>query len=124
MFPAATVVGEAEFVVIRSACALVATMSVAVALLFAWFGSLIAELTLTVSLIAVPAAVPAVTVTTKVMVAGKLGAKAVSVHVSVTGLHVHPAGPVSDDAVVFAGRTSVRVTLVAVLGPALFTTCV
>src|SRR5271157_2994621 len=108
----------------RSACALVATMSPAVALLFAWFGSLIAELTVTLSLIAVPGAAAPATVTTKVMVAGVLGARDVSVHVSVTRLHVQPAGPVSDDAVVNAGRASVRVTLVAVLGPALLTTCV
>ena len=61
MLPAATDVGDAEFVVTRSACAAVATTSAAVALLFAGLGSVMEELAVAVSLIAVPAAVPAVT---------------------------------------------------------------
>jgi len=46
-----------------------ATTSAAVAVLFAEFGSVVEEVTLAVSLTAVPAAVPAFTVTTYVMVA-------------------------------------------------------
>ena len=124
MLPAATEVGDAEFVVTRSACVASATTSAAVALLFARFGSVIAELMLAVSLIAVPAAAPAFTVTPKVMVAGELGARERFVQMSVARVQVHPAGPVNDDRVVFAGSVSVNVTLVAVLGPALLTTCV
>jgi hypothetical protein len=56
-------VGEGEFVTIRSDCVPVATTSAAIALLLAEFGSVTAELTVAVSLIAVPAAVPAVTST-------------------------------------------------------------
>ena len=38
--------------------------------------------------------------------------------------HVHPAGGVTDTNVVFAGVASVKVALVATLGPLLVTTCV
>src|SRR5262249_1228191 len=44
--------------------------------------------------------------------------------VRVAKVHVQPAGPVSDVAVVFAGSVSVRVTPVALLGPLLVTICV
>jgi hypothetical protein len=74
-------------------------------------------------LIAVPAAVPAVTSTVYVMVALP-AARLASVQVNVASVQVQPAGPVSDTAVVFAGSASVRVTDVAVLGPLLVTTCV
>ena len=46
------------------------------------------------------------------------------VHVRVATVQVHPAGPVNDTTVVFAGSVSVRLTLVAVLGPEFVTTCV
>ena len=124
MLPAARDVGDATFVTTRSACVAVATTSEATAVLFAELESLVVVVTVAVSLIAVPAAVPAFTVTVKVMVAGELAASAGSEHVSVASVHVHPAGPVSDTAVVFAGSVSVRTTLVAPLGPALLTTCV
>jgi len=100
-----------------------ATTSAAVALLFALLGSVIDELTLAVSLIAVPAAVPAVTFNTYVIVAAP-GARLASVQVRVPTVHVHPAGPVSETTVVFAGSVSVKLTLVAVLGPAFVTSCV
>ena len=58
------------------------------------------------------------------IVAGAPAASDGSEQVSVARVHVHPAGPVSDTAVVFAGSVSVRTTLVAPLGPALLTTCV
>src|SRR5271170_7056294 len=123
LLPAATGFGDAAFVVTRSACPAAATTSVAVALLFAELGSVVAELTEAVSLITVPAAVPAVTFTVYVMVAVP-GAKLGSVQVNVTSVQVHPADPVSETAFVFAGSASVKVTLVAVLGPLLVTTCV
>src|SRR5450755_84076 len=122
--PAATGFGDAELVVKMSACVASATTSAAVALLLAELGSLTAELTVTVSLTAVPAAAPAVTLTTNVMVAGAPGERVESVQMSVARVQVQPAGPVSETAVVFAGRTSVRVTVVAALGPLFVTTCV
>lgn len=116
--------GEAVLVTTRSAWVAVATTSDATALLFVEFGSAVDEVTLAVSLIAVPAAVPAVTVTTYVMVTGEPGAKLGFVHVRVARVQVQPAGPVSDTPVVLAGAVSERVTLVAFPGPALVTTCV
>jgi hypothetical protein len=62
--PGATDDTDGAFVSERSACPAAATTSVAVALLLAELGSLVAELTVAVLLIAVPAAVPAFTVTT------------------------------------------------------------
>ena len=58
------------------------------------------------------------------MVAGAPGAKLGSVQVSVATVQVHPTGPVSETEVVFAGNVSVRLTLVAALGPPFVTTCV
>jgi hypothetical protein len=117
------------FVVIRSACVAVATTSAAVALLFPELGSVVAELTVAVSLMAVPAGVPAVTFTT----AGKLAepvAKLGFVQVIVPALPAtgrvqdHPPGiGVNDTNVVLGGVFSVKLALVAALGPALLTTC-
>jgi hypothetical protein len=55
---------DGVFAIERSACPVAATTSVAVAELLAEFGSVVAEVTVAVLLIAVPAAVPAFTVTT------------------------------------------------------------
>ena len=128
MLPAATELGEAEFVVTRSACVARATTSAAVAVLLARLGSVVDELAVAVSLMAVPAAVPAVTFTTT----GKLavpGAKLGFVQVIVPALPAigrvqdHPLGiGVSWTKVVFGGVFSVKLALVAVLGPALVTT--
>ena len=101
LLPAATEVGAAVLVVTRSACVARATTSAAVALLFAGLGSLIAELTVAVSLIAVPAAVPAVTVTITVKLAvpaAKLGLEQVMVPVPPTAgvVHDHPAAAATD----------------------------
>jgi hypothetical protein len=64
LLPAATDDADGVFVSDRSACPAAATTSVAVALLLAELGSVVAELTVAVLLIAVPAGVPAFTVTT------------------------------------------------------------
>jgi len=58
-----------------------------------------------------------------VIVAGAPGASVGSVQVRVAKVHVQPAGPISDVAVVFAGSVSITVTPVAVLDPPLVTTC-
>ena len=106
-----------------------ATTSAAVALLLDRFGSDVAEVTLAVLLIAVPAAVPAVTLSTTVKVAdpaAKVGLVQLMVPVPPTEGVVHDQAPgaVTDTKVVFGGVVSVRLTVVAVLGPALFTTWV
>src|SRR3954451_13822410 len=107
--PAATGFGDAEFVVTMSACVASATTSAAVELLFAVLGSATAELTLTVSLIAVPAAVPAVTFRTREKLpdpGATLGFVQVIVPVPPTAgtvPQVHPAGGVIDWKVVLGG---------------------
>jgi hypothetical protein len=129
LLPAATELGEAELVTTRSACVARATTSAAVALLLAALGSVVEVPTVTVSFTAVPAAVPAVTLTTT----GKLavpGAKLGFVQLIVPALptvgrvHDHPTGTVvSEKNVVLGGVFSVNVALVAGLGPAFVTTC-
>jgi hypothetical protein len=130
LLPAATELGEAEFVTARSACVARATTSVAVALLFAEFGSVVDEVIVAVSLTAVPAAVPAVTLTTtgKLAVPGtKLGFVQVIVPALPTAgvVQDHPPGTgVRETKVVLGGVLSVKVAAVATLGPAFVATCV
>jgi len=126
LLPAANELGEAAFVTIRSACVAVATTSDAVAVLFAGLASVTAELTLAVSLIAVPAAVPAFTFRTIEKLpdpAAKLGSVQLMVPVPFTAgvVQDHPAGGEIDWKVVFAGVTSVNAAFVAALGPLLVT---
>jgi hypothetical protein len=123
--PAATETGEAELVVIKSACVARATTSVAVALLLLVLGSVVEELMLAVSVITVPGGVPAFTVTTT----GKLavpGAKLELVQLIVAPkTHAQPGGiGLREKNVVFAGTASEKLAFVATLGPALVTTCV
>jgi hypothetical protein len=129
LLPALTDAGEPELLVIKSAWDAVATTSVAVALLLLALGSVVEELMLAVSVITVPGGFPDVfTVTTT----GKLavpGAKLGFVQVIVPALptagstHAHPTGiGLRDTKLVFGGVTSVKLALVAVLGPALVTT--
>jgi len=130
LLPAGTLDGTAVLVVTRSAWVASATTSVAVALLFAELGSVTEELTVAVSLIAVPAGVAAATRTFSVNVADPV-ANVGLLQVIVPALptmgaeHDHPLGiGVSEKNVVFGGVTSVKDAPVAVLGPALVTTCV
>src|SRR5580692_7251256 len=113
----------------RSACADDdATTSVATAEFDpnAWF----VELTVTVSEIVVPAAVPAVTFTTNSTVplvpAGAAGPLQVTLPVAPTAsdVHVVPGGGVMETNVVFGGVVSTRVGLLAVPVPTLVATCV
>ena len=121
--PASTGTGLAEFVTERSEES--ATCTLTDALLLPGFGSLVVEETESVWVIVVPAATFALTVTTKVKFAVVLAAMVVvSVQVRVARTHVHPAGPVSDTAVVFAGSVSVNTGAFAVAGPPLITLCV
>lgn len=110
-----------------------ATWTLAEELLLAGFGSTgaVSE-TDTVSVIVVPGATPALTVTTNEKVAVAFAARVVPalfVQAGVATLHVHPAGPVRDTAVVFAGSVSVTVmdpaaAEPAVAGPPFRTACV
>jgi hypothetical protein len=92
-------------------------------------GSAVAEPTVTVSLMAVPAGVPPVTLRTtgKLAVPGaKLGFVQLIVPAlpTVGSVHDQPLGMVaSEKNVVLGGVTSVKVALVAGLGPAFVTAC-
>ena len=100
----------------------------AVAVLLAALGSEVAELTATVLLMAVPAGVAAATPNTTVKPAdpaAKLGLMQLMVPALPTAgvVHDHPVATTIDWKLVFAGVFSVRLALVAVLGPMLLTTC-
>src|ERR1700680_2475896 len=95
--PAATETGEAELVVIKSACVARATTSVAVALLLPALGSGGAELMVAVCVISVPGGVPAFTFITTGKLAvpnAKLGFVQVIVPALPTAgsMHAHPPG--------------------------------
>lgn len=128
VFPAVTLVGP-EFVTLRSACVFDVTAIFTVAVLLFVFVSLVAEATVTVSEMIVPAAVPAATLYTTVTVpvepGGTLGL------VQETGAlfgQVQVPPPVvttaADTKLVFAGVGSVSVAVEQLLGPLLVTTCV
>ena len=126
MLPAATEAGAGEFVVTRSDCVANATTSAAVAVLLAELGSVVEDLTVAVSLMAAPAAVPAVTFTATVKLAvpaAKLGLVQVTAPALPTAgvVHDHPPGIPMDWKVVLAGVLSLKVAAVAALGPALVT---
>jgi hypothetical protein len=130
LLPAATEVGDATFVVTRSESVDSATTSVAIAELFAEFGSGVLELTVSISLITVPCVVPGVTFNTT----GKLAvpaAKLVLVQVIVPAaptagrIQDHPVGTgVSETNVVLGGVLSLKTEFAAALGPEFVTTCV
>src|SRR5260370_28778043 len=119
---ARTGTGLAEFVTERSEES--ATCTLTDALLLAEFGSPVVEETESVCVMVAPEATLAFTVTTKVKFAVVLAAIAtVSVQVRVARTQVHPAGPVSDTAVVFAGSVSVSTGALPLGGPALVGRC-
>lgn len=122
--PARTGTGAAVFVTDRSAE--VETYVVTVELLLPEFESLVVELTVLVSLSVVPDAVVVGTLTTKVKAVVVVFAArfAPSVHVRVASVQVHPAGPVSETAVVPVGNVSTTFGVVAEAGPAFVTVCV
>ena len=131
LLPAITGVGVSAFVIDKAAE--LPTCTLAVVVLFVAVGSAgVVSVTVAVSEIVVPWATPVFTVTTNEKLAVVFAAKVVAVlfvHFSVASVQVHPAGPVSETAVVLAGRVSVRViepavAKPAVAGPRFFTTCV
>jgi hypothetical protein len=126
LFPAVTGFGLAEFVTLRSACVALATPIVTVAELLAVFVSLVDVATIAVSVMIVPAAVPALTVTTTGNVLIEPGATVGLVQLMDPAVvQIHPVGTgLSETKVVLAGNASVNVALAQLLGPELVTTCV
>jgi hypothetical protein len=130
LLPTATPFGEAELVTTKSAPPVVPTTVEAEAVLLLEFGSLTDELTVAVSVISVPFAVPEFTLVTSEKVAAVLPAifKAVQITLPVppTGgvVQLQPAGAATDTKVVFVGTPSTNVALSAALGPLFVTTCV
>ena len=117
--PAVTGFGLPAFVTLKSACAPLATAMVTVAELLARFVSCVVVAPVAVSVMIVPAAVPAATLTTTGNVAVVPGATLGFVHeMDPVVVHVHPGGTgVKDTNVVFAGKFSVKVTPAQLLGP-------
>jgi hypothetical protein len=89
-------------------------------------GSSIPEPTLAVSVITVPDAVPAVTFRTMLRLALALAAREATEQVIVVAvaLQLHPAGPLPETYVVFAGIGSLNVAPGPAAGPLLLTTWV
>src|SRR5579863_6146817 len=118
-----------EFVTLRSACAADVTAIFTVAVLLVVLVSLVADATVTVSVMMVPAAVPAATWYTTVTVPVEPGGTLGLVHETGALLgQVQVPPPVvttpTDTKLVFAGVGSVSVAVVQLLGPLLVTTCV
>src|SRR6476469_5647672 len=99
------------------------TCTLAAALLLPPLGSLVEEETEAVCVTVVPDATLEFTLTTNVKFAVPTAIAVVSVQVRVPRTQVHPAGPVSETAVVFAGSASVKTGAFAVAGPAFVTVC-
>jgi len=128
VFPAVTEAGP-EFVTLRSACTADVTAIFTVAVLLFVFVSLVADATVTVSVMMVPASVPAATLYTTVRVPVEPGGTLGLVHErgALFG-QVHVPPPVvttaADTKLVFAGVGSVRVAVEQLLGPPFVMTCV
>lgn len=128
--PAITGLGDAVLVTVICPWVVVPTVVVAVAALFAEFGSVAEEATDTEFVMTVPFAVPLLTFTIIVNVPDDDPAILVAVHVTLPvppapGVRqLHPAGALSDTNVVFAGTAVTNVALSAALGPIFVTACV
>lgn len=124
--PALTGLGLAEFVMLRSASVALATAMVEVAVLFAGFVSWVVVATVVVSVMIVPAVVPAFTFNTTGKLAVAPGATfGFEQLIEPTVVQVHPAGTGARETnTVLAGMASVNVAEAQLLGPVLVTTCV
>jgi hypothetical protein len=125
-WPALTGLGAPALVTLRSAWVALATPIVTVAELLAGLVSRVVVATVAVSVMMVPAAVPAATVTMTGKVLLVFGATLGLVQLMDPVVeHVHPAGTgVSETNVVLAGNASVKVAPAQLLGPVLVTTWV
>ena len=121
LLPAITGLGKAVLLTVNSPLAVVPTIVVTVAVLFARFGSFAKELTDAVSEITVPFAVPLLTFSTHENVADVEAAMFEVLQTALPGpagvKHVHPAGAANDTNVVLAGTVATNVALSAALGP-------
>src|SRR5579871_6709318 len=118
LLPATTPTGLGVFVTDKSAE--LVTKVVTVTLLLLRFGSVVVELTVSVCVMD-PAAVVEFTVTTNVKFVVVVPEAKFAPSVQVRAAQVHPAGPVSDTAVVPAGSVSTSFGVVAAAGPRLVT---
>ncbi len=126
LLPAVTGFGLPEFVTLRSACVALATSTFTVAELLFRFVSREAVVAVSVSVMMVPAGVPAFTVTEKMNVLTVPGAKLGLVQPETKEVQVHPGGAplMKVPKVVLAGIASLKDTVLQLLGPLLVTTCV
>jgi hypothetical protein len=128
LLPSVTGFGAAELMILKSACPAVATTTLAVAALLFGFGSVVVEATFAVSVITVPAAVPAFTVTTTVNVVEAPEARVAfeQVRVPLTTEQLQPAAGdgVAETNVVLAGMASLKATLLAMATPLFMITTV
>jgi len=132
LLPAATGFGLPVLVTLRSAWVAPATVAVAVAESSPEFVSCVEVAPVAVSVMTVPDAVPALTLTTTGNELDEPGATLGSLQLivppalpTVGRVQDHPEGTgVSDWNVVFVGTTSVKVAVLQLLGPLLLTVCV
>jgi hypothetical protein len=129
LFPAVTGFGLAEFVTLRSAWPAEATAMLTVAVLLARLVSRPVVATVAVSVMIVPAGVPALTVYVAVIVPVEPGGTLGLVQaMGEAGGQVHVPPPAvttaTDTNVVFAGNASLNVAVLQLLGPVLVITCV
>src|SRR5579864_2102142 len=128
LLPSVTGLGVAALVTLKSDCPAVATTSVAVALLLFGLGSIVVEETFAVSVMTVPEAVPAFTVTTTVNVVeapeARVAFEQVSVPLTTEQLQPAAGAGVAETNVVFAGIASLKATVLAVAAPLFVTTTV
>lgn len=128
--PASTGFGFSEMLTAMSAWLACATVTFAVALLFAGLGSVMEEEPMSVSVMTVPVAVPAFTLVTRVNEPLEPTARVAMLHVMVpvppTGgvVQLQEPGLARDTNVVLVGTASVKLTVVAADGPLFVNDCV
>lgn len=122
VLPADTGFGLAEFVTLKSACPAPATAIFTVAELLFRLISRVVVVSVPVSVMMVPAAVPAFTFTVTTNVLTEPGRIVGSVHPAANEVQVHPEGmDASETNVVLVGMASLKFTLLQALGPLLVT---
>src|SRR2546427_904823 len=130
LLPAVTGSGVPTLLTLMSAWPATPTAMLTVAELFPATVSRVVVVTVAVSEIIVPAAVPGFTRTTNWKFAVVAGGSVAIVHVmfpvapTAGRTHAHPGGVTAEKNVVFAGTAWVKLTVAALLGPRLVTVCV
>ena len=132
MFPAITGFGAFVLVIERSAVVAKPTVVWTVAELLVKTGSDVPAVTLSISVITVPAATPVFTATATVkVVAAAFGTSGLVQEIApvppiagATHVHLEPLGTFKDWKVVFAGTVSLKTALSESIGPLFVTLCV